>query len=194
MIANNDDLADDRDIHPRSVNSGKAGGYQVDDDGVEEKDLERTFLFGDGGEENTQKPVREGEPMGGQAFGKNNNTPAGDDKNNPSQNAGYSNAYFARTEPSEEHPENSNFTAPKQDGQPDYSKAESKRPVTDEMPKPEKVERGNGENDRPHPQEPFREGTADIDEPNIPGPGEVPDQQKVGEELDDPGERDHIET
>ncbi|MEO8887254.1 MAG: hypothetical protein ABI367_14405 [Mucilaginibacter sp.] len=69
-------------------------------------------------------PIREGQPMGGQNFGKNNNTPAGDDKNNPSQNAGYSNAYFARTEPLEEHPEDTNFKAPYQDGEPDYSSAQ----------------------------------------------------------------------
>ncbi len=57
-----------------------------------------------------------------------------------------------------------------------------------EMPKPEKVERGNGENDRPHKSEPYQEGTADNDgqqETNIPGPIELPDQQKVGEP--DPG-------
>jgi hypothetical protein len=55
------------------------------------------------------KPVTEGQPMGGQNFGKNNVTPSGDDKNNPSQNAGYTNAYFRRTEPAEEHTESNNF-------------------------------------------------------------------------------------
>ncbi|MFD2146342.1 hypothetical protein [Mucilaginibacter antarcticus] len=54
-------------------------------------------------------PVREGQPMGGHSFGENNTTPAGDDKNNPSQNAGYRNEYFRRTEPSEEHTESNNF-------------------------------------------------------------------------------------
>lgn len=83
------------------------GAYVVkDDNGVEEKDLKRNYLFGDA----EMKPVREGQPMGGESFGENNVTPSGDDKNNPSQNAGYDNAYFGRTEPSEEHPENSNFT------------------------------------------------------------------------------------
>jgi len=77
-----------------------------EEDGVEEKDLKRSYLFGDA----EMKPVREGQPMGGNSFGENSVTPAGDDKNNPSQNAGYSNAYFGRTEPAEEHPENSNFT------------------------------------------------------------------------------------
>jgi hypothetical protein len=60
-------------------------------------------------------------------------------------------------------------------------------------PKPEKVERGNGENDRPHKGDTYQEGTADNDQTNIPGPNEVPDQQKVGENIDD-DERDHIET
>ena len=69
-------------------------------------------------------PIREGQPMGGQKFGKNNNTPAGDDRNNPSQNAGYSNGYFARTEPSEEHPEDTNFKAAYQNGEPDYTSAQ----------------------------------------------------------------------
>lgn len=55
------------------------------------------------------KPIREGQPMGGENFGENNTTHAGDDKNNPSQNAGYKNEYFRRTEPAEEHPETSNF-------------------------------------------------------------------------------------
>jgi hypothetical protein len=50
-----------------------------------------------------------------------NNTPSGDDKNNPSQLAGYTNGYFKRTEPSDEHPENTNFKAEHQDGEPQYT-------------------------------------------------------------------------
>ncbi|PJJ79494.1 hypothetical protein [Mucilaginibacter auburnensis] len=89
-----------------NINNATANAYRVDsDDEVTEKDLTRSFL-GDA----ERNEVREGQPMGGHSFGKSNVTPSGDDKNNPSQNAGYSNAYFARTEPSEEHPENSNFT------------------------------------------------------------------------------------
>jgi len=65
--------------------------------------------------------------------------------------------------------------------------------VNSTEPKPEKVERGNGENDRPHKGNTYREGTADNDEPNIPGPNELPDQQKVGEDVDD-DDRGHIET
>ena len=65
-----------------------------------------------------------------------------------------------------------------------------------ETPKPEVPERGNGENDRPHKSDPYyQEGTADNEnEPNVPDPNELPDQQKVGEEQDDPDDKDHIET
>jgi len=72
------------------------------------------------------KPVREGEPMGGQKFGESSNTYAGDDKNNPSQNAGYTNEYFRRTEPSDEHPEDTNFKVKEQEGSPDYDKAQAR--------------------------------------------------------------------
>jgi hypothetical protein len=162
MIFNDDIVADEKDDHKQP------NAYRVDDgENIEEKDLERNLFFGSG--EKSHAHPTEGTGEGGQNFGKDNLTPAGDDKNNPSQNAGNGNAYFARTEPSEEHPEDSNFTAEYQDG----------------APKPEKTERGNGENDRPHPQEEYSEGTADNDgdaEPNIPGPNELPDQQKVGED------------
>jgi hypothetical protein len=96
-------------------NDSNANAYRVNDetDEVTEKDLKRTYLFGDA----EMKPVGEGQPMGGENFGENNITPSGDDENNPSRNAGYSNAYFARTEPMQEHPENSNFTP---DGSNDY--------------------------------------------------------------------------
>jgi hypothetical protein len=93
----------------------------TDDDSLDENDL-NIGLRG----ESKMKPVREGQPMGGQNFGSNNVTPAGNDKNNPSQNAGNTNAYLARTEPLEEHPEDNNFKPANQDGAPDYSKAESK--------------------------------------------------------------------
>jgi hypothetical protein len=159
-----------------------------DDDNIIEKDLERT-LYGNG--RDNMNPVMEGKPMGGHHFGQNNNTSSANDKNNPSQYAGNSNPYFDRTEPSEEHPEDSNFKVQDQYGSPEYSKAQ---PTTMQSPKPEKIERGNGENDRPHKGNTYQEGTADNDsEPNIPGPNELPDQQKVGEDVD-PDEREHIET
>lgn len=177
---------------PQTGNITKAGGERVDNGaGLNEKDIERSFLFGKG--KNTANPT-EGKGVGGQNFGKENNTPAGNDKNNPTQMAGHTNAYFDRNEPSDEHPEDSNFTAAYQDGEPDYSKAQPNNATMENTdPKPEKVERGNGENDRPHPQQPYTEGTDDNDgqgQPNIPGPNELPDQQKVGED----DEQEHIET
>jgi len=192
MVVNSDEVADEKDSHSNKEE------YKVrplvwrsdDKEDIKEKDLERSFLFNTGETGELKKPVREGEGTGGHNFGKSNLTPAGDDKNNPSQNAGYSNAYFARTEPSEEHPENSNFTAKQQDGEPDYSKAQPNNSTKSEAPKPEVPKRGNGENDRPHPQQPYQEGTTDSEKTNIPGPNELPDQQKVGED----DEREHIET
>ncbi|MCC8426174.1 hypothetical protein [Mucilaginibacter sp. UR6-11] len=92
---------------------GQPNAYRVDNDNSEDEEkLTRGFNGGDG-----TRPVTEGQPMGGENFGANNVTPSGDDKNNPSQNAGYTNAYFRRTEPAEEHPENSNF---KPDADPTY--------------------------------------------------------------------------
>lgn len=177
---------DDWDSRSNDSNT-KPNAWRVDDDkNLKEEQLERNLY---GKSENNMKPVKEGEGMGGHSFGKNNNTPAGDDKNNPSRNAGYANAYFARTEPSEEHPEDNNFKSPDQDGAPDYTKAQPYANWQNETPKPENPgERGNGENDRPHEETEYQEGTADNEsEPNIPGPNELPDQQKVGED-------DHIET
>ena len=191
MNFNEDKFVGDGDDHQQASTDSKPNAYRVDgDDNAEEDDLKKTYLFGKG--DQTANPT-EGKSTGGKNFGQNNLTPAGDDKNNPSRNAGYSNAYFARTEPSEEHPEDTNFTAKSQDGAPDYSKAQPNASNGD--PKPEKVERGNGENDRPHPQEDYIEGTDDDDgngQPNIPGPNELPDQQKVGEDDDDRVQ--HIET
>ncbi len=115
MNYNNEEFPQDLDDRAETDNANNqhtkndttSNAYRVDDeDEVTESDLKRNFLFG----EAEMNPVSEGQPMGGHGFGKSNITPSGDDKNNPSQNAGYSNAYFARTEPSQEHPENSNFT------------------------------------------------------------------------------------
>jgi len=193
MIFNDDNFATDQDDQSDMKQKTEPNAYRVKDDkNIEENALKRTFLFGKG--DDHSNPT-EGQGVGGQNFEKNNLTPSGDDKNNPSQYAGYTNAYFARTEPSEEHPEDSNFTAENQSGMPDYSKAQPN--ASNDEPKPEKRERGNGENDRPHPQEEYNEGTDDDDgsgEPNIPGPNELPDQQKVGEGNGEDDERVHIET
>lgn len=190
MIYKDDEFADGD--NPQQVkNNSEPNAYRTDDGaGLDEKDLEKSYLFGKG--DFIPHPT-EGQGVGGEKFGEENLTPSGNDKNNPSQLAGSTNAYFDRKEPSDEHPEDSNFTAKYQDGAPDYSKAESKRPMENTTPKPEEVKRGDGENDRPHPQQPYTEGTDDNDgtdgdeiareerETNIAGPGELPDQQKVGE-------------
>jgi hypothetical protein len=75
----------------------------------------------------------------------------------------------------------------------DQDQSKPKITMENEDPKPEKIERGNGENDRPHKGD-SQQGEDD-DAPNIPGPNELPDQQKVGEDVDDDTFRkDHIET
>lgn len=177
----------DQDDQQRAIPKTHPGGYRVnDEDNIEEKDLKKTYLFGKG---DFHPNPTEGEGIGGGDFGKQHLTPSGDDKNNPSRHAGYTNAYFARTEPLEEHPENENFKPEFQEGSPDYDKAQ---PQNTTEPKPDKVERGNGENDRPDATSPYREGKEEQDneQENIPGPQELPDQQKVGE---DDG-KEHVET
>ena len=175
----------------------KPTAYRVEDDSnLEEKDLRRTaFMFGS--EEKTgNEEGMEGNGAGGHRFGESSNTPSGDDKNNPSQNAGYTNEYFRRTEPSEEHPENNNFKDPNQLGQSNYSEAtgavstgqsdaENTAPAKESEENGEKVTDGDSndtENNRNESQLSYQEGTADgNDDVNIPGPNETPDQQKVGE-------------
>ena len=145
MTASDNELREDEYVSSGQNTEDRPTAYRVDDeDNLEEKDLKRSYLFGEGKMKSTDAPGMEGNGMGGEKFGQNNLTPAGDDNANPSQNAGYDNAYFRRNEPAEEHPENSNFTAKVQQGEP-----------------------GN-----------------DNGEPNIPGPNELPDQQKVGEDAD----------
>lgn len=103
----------------RTANEGQARGYRVENDnsGAEEKDLRRSAILGLGKMHN----VHEGQPMGGHKFQQDGNpTPTGDDPANPSRYAGYTNAYFARTAPSEEYPENNNFKPEYQQGAPDY--------------------------------------------------------------------------
>ena len=194
MAFNDNEFANGQDGRQQETTHVKPDAYRVeDDDNTDQKDLEKNYLFGKG--DNPANPT-EGKGSGGENFGQENNTPAGDDKNNPSRNAGYANGYFARNEPSEEHPEDTNFTSGNQQGAPAYGKAQPD--ASADEPKPEKVERGNGENDRPHPQQDYTEGTDDNDgngdaEPNIPGPEELPDQQKVGE-GGDADEKNHVET
>lgn len=97
-------------------NQPKPEAHRVDGDkNPNEKDLKRPLNFGAHTE-----PVKEGKAMGGHKFGQEVHPPTGDDKNNPSQNAGYTNAYLAKTEPSEEYTDNNNFKAPGQEGEPNY--------------------------------------------------------------------------
>jgi hypothetical protein len=185
MALNDNGQRNNGDSHP--VQNDKPSAYRVDDDdNLEEKDLRRSFLFGADEEKSTTAPDMEGQGTGGEKFGQNNLTPSGDDKANPSRNAGNNNAYFKRTEPSEEHPENSNFKDQNQSGSPDYSQAHPWGNA--ESPTPEKKEEKDANT--------YQEGTADNDgEVNTPGPNELPDQQKVGEDNGKgKGEKYHIET
>ena len=107
----------------------------------------------------------EGEGMGGHNFGGSNHPPTGDDPANPSRNAGYTNGYFAKTEPSEERPENNNFKSESQQGEPDYEQAQPSAPNQQEQQN-DHASGGQSGND--------------TNTPEIPGPGELPEQQKVG--------------
>jgi hypothetical protein len=137
-------------------NRSKPHAYRVDDDNnLEEKDLKTHYLFGDAKMKDINAPGMEGTGMGGQKFGENNLTPAGNDEANPPQNAGEDNAYFARRQPAEEHPEDTNFEDKEEQNPPNV-------PGPGELPEQQKV--GEDVNDkRPQPQEPYREGTADND-------------------------------
>ncbi len=184
MEYNDKEFAGDQDDQQQTNAKTQPSATRVDDgDDIEEKDLEKTYLFGKG---DFHPHPTEGTGAGGQDFGEQHQTPSGNDKNNPSRHAGDTNAYLSRTEPMEEHPENENFKVPEQQGSPDYANAQ---PQSSTEPKPDKVERGNGKNDRPDSQSPYREGK-DSEQENIPGPQELPDQQKVGED----DEKGHIET
>src|SRR6187402_2490985 len=90
------------DQQPRT--DAKPNAYRVDDDDTDEASLKRNYLIG-GEMKKANAPGMEGEGMGGHKFGNENHPPTGDDPANPSRNAGYTNGYFARTAPSEEHPE-----------------------------------------------------------------------------------------
>lgn len=147
MLYKDDEFKNGRDDHSEQEQN-KPNAYRIDDDNnTDEKNLVRSMIGND-----ERRPVREGKPMGGQNFGANNVTPSGDDPNNPSQNAGYTNEYFRRTQPAEEHPEKTNF--------------------------------------KPGEDPKYQQGTADADgqnnaKPNIPGPNELTDQQKVAEDDDE---------
>lgn len=145
----------------------KPNAYRVeDDDNLEEKDLKKTYLFGNAQMKRTDEPGMEGQGMGGQSFGSNNLTPAGNDEANPAQNAGEGNAYFRRTQPAEEHPEDENFVPATQEGGPGGKENEPNIPGPQEVPDQQKVgEETTSEQDkhRPNPQQEYQEGTVDDD-------------------------------
>ncbi|WP_374950647.1 hypothetical protein [Mucilaginibacter sp.] len=165
----------------------KPNAYQVEDDSnLEEKDLQRTFLFGKGDEEKSgDEPDMEAEGAGGERFGQNNDTPSGDDKNNPSQNAGYSNEYFRRSEPLEEHPEFQNFKDSNQLGQSNYNEA-SGAAATGQSDEENKGPERDSNDNKQDQNTSYQTGTADNegatedDDNSVAGYGELPEQQKVG--------------
>jgi hypothetical protein len=152
------------DHNPEQQNS-KPNAYRVDDDdNLTEEDLQHGYPASKDDIKKQDAPGMEGQGMGGQNFGENNITPSGDDKANPSQTAGYTNAYFRRTQPAEEHPENSNFTDPNQAGQSNYDQVMDATTQTGQSDQqPDNNNQENTKTDAPHPQEPYREGTADDD-------------------------------
>ncbi|GAA4918269.1 hypothetical protein [Mucilaginibacter defluvii] len=118
----------DDELKNKNPNS-EANAYPVDDDSnLKEENLKKSIL---GGEvKKADAPGMESHGYGGHAFGEENNTPSGDAPNNPSQNAGYTNAYFARTEPSDEKNDKVNFKSDEQDGEPDYEASRSDKDFT----------------------------------------------------------------
>jgi hypothetical protein len=163
-MVNENNTEEPQEQAEQSARLDKPNAYRVKDDkDLEEKDLKRTYLFGDAKIKSTEDPGMEGQGMGGHSFGENNLTPAGNDEANPPQNAGEGNPYFRRTQPAEEHPEDENFVPRDQEGGP--GKSEPNIPGPQELPDQQKV----GENisqqdeDKPNPEEEYREGTADND-------------------------------
>ncbi|MDB5022830.1 MAG: hypothetical protein JWP78_585 [Mucilaginibacter sp.] len=189
MTLNNNELwNNDESDYSEQQDQNKPRAYRVDDDdNLEEKDLKRTYLFGDSKVKSTQAPGMEGQGMGGEHFGENNLTPSGDDQANPSQNAGYDNAYFRRTQPSEEHPENSNFVAQDQQGKTGDTSGQTNIPGPNELPDQQKVGEEK-QKQTPNPQQDYREGTADND-------GQKSDQSKnTTDRSSANAEKEHIET
>jgi hypothetical protein len=149
-----------------SQKSSEPNAHRVEDDhNLEEKDLKTKYLFGEGKMKSPDDPSMEGKGMGGQSFGENNVTPAGNDEANPPRNAGEGNPYFRRTQPAEEHPEDENFVPKNQEDAPGENDDQPNIAGPGELPDQQKVGEKEGEGDRriPNPQEEYREGTADND-------------------------------
>jgi hypothetical protein len=168
----NDDSKTNHDYphHTAQGDDAPAGGYRVEDDkNLEEKDLKKTYLFGDSKMQNPDTPGHESHGMGGHKFGENNVTPAGDDEFNPSRTAGYDNDYFKRKEPMEEHPENNNFRPSHQEGEPNFSGTDRAHKNQDNE-KPYNSPQGNAPA-QPQNQQSYQEGTVDNDGKGATHPG-----------------------
>lgn len=181
MELDNEQLTNTQDEVKQHTNDAKPTAYRVDDDDeTDEASLRKNYIIG-GEMKDANAPGMEGEGMGGQEFGGNSNPPTGDDPANPSRNAGYSNGYFARTAPLEEHPENNNFKAESQQGQPDYEQATAGNPDEDSEQKSAGEQGNTSEPGKADFKEEDQSGPDyGSNAPEIPGPSEVPDQQKVG--------------
>lgn len=146
--------------------TSEPNAYRVDDENnLEEKDLKTKYLFGEGKMKSPDDPGMEGKGMGGQNFGENNLTPSGNDEANPPRNAGEGNAYFRRTQPAEEHPEDENFVPKNQEGAPEKDNDKPNIAGPGELSDQQKVGEKENRNDShaPNPKEEYREGTADDD-------------------------------
>lgn len=177
MDLNNDPLMSDRDDALQQNTDSKPNAYRVDDDGnADEASLKRNYFIG-GEMKDANAPGMEGEGSGGEKFGHENHPPTGDDPANPSRNAGYTNAYLARTKPMEEHPENNNFKDENQQGEPNYQAPKLTTPDEDNnQEKQKETEDGNTAKQEQNQRDTDNGSNA----PEIPGPGEKPEQQKVG--------------
>ncbi|HEY4198246.1 MAG TPA: hypothetical protein VGM63_22050 [Mucilaginibacter sp.] len=164
MISENEKVEENKH-KDQPQNTVRPNAYRVEDaDNLEEEDLKRSYLFGSAKMKSTEEPGMEGQGMGGQNFDRNNLIPAGNDKANPPQNAGEGNAYFRRTQPAEEHPEDENFVAQSQEGEPG-KKEEPNIPGPQELPDQQKVGEDTKENKNgPNPQQNYQEGTVDSDD------------------------------
>lgn len=182
MNLQDETLLDAQDGQQQQDSHTKPSAHRVDDDdNADEASLRRNYIIG-GEMKDANAPGMEGEGMGGEQFGGTSQPPTGDDPANPSRNAGYSNGYFSRTAPLEEHPENNNFKDQAQQGEPDYQQAQSTTPGRDD-------EQGQSAGEQGNTSEP---GKADFKEedqkgpdygsnsPEVAGPNEIPEQQKVG--------------
>ncbi|HEY9196079.1 MAG TPA: hypothetical protein VIM77_07425 [Mucilaginibacter sp.] len=165
MEFNDQELSNGEDNQAQRQENNKPNAYRVDDDdNLTEEDLQHGFPTSKNDMKKQDAPGMEGHGMGGHSFGENNLTPSGDDPANPSQTAGYTNAYFRRTQPAEEHPENNNFKDPNQLGQSNYSAAmgAEKNGRSDEDSGATTDSNGNRE-PFVQSQQPYQEGTADND-------------------------------